>query len=189
MTSVPQTVKFSANIERSDNRLILRYEVENHDQRDLYLVNRLYRPTPQWTMSPDLIYIHFLRDKQTVWLNKKIPDLPTDRNVLSPVSPFATPLRTGGRFKETVMIALPIREYREYSELPQQPASSGRPTTYRHVYFTLGFYWGAKGLVENDVEIEGHRLIVTKAPQGTILEFGELTSRVYDIAIPAVDPR
>ncbi|MBC7911563.1 MAG: hypothetical protein H7Y30_13735 [Pyrinomonadaceae bacterium] len=186
--TMANTLLFNASFDLSETELVLTYEVENRDQRDVYLLNRLYRPTPTWVMGPDLIYIHLLRDKATIWFNKKLADIPTDRNVLSPVAPYVTPLRAGQRFKEQVHIPLPVNEYREYGPFPE-PTGPPRKRMYKQVYFTLGYYWSVSGMKEKVSQIEGQEVVMPIAPPGTRLQFGELTTPTYSINVPVNELR
>ncbi len=179
------TLDLSAAFTLQGNNLVLDYRVSNHATRDVYLLNRLYRTTPQWDMSPDLIYIHLDPTTETVWLNKKIANLPSGVLVNAPVSPFVTPVRAGASFHEQVHIRLPIREYREYGLGPRH---KGPPEAriFKQVYFTLGYYWRPEGTLEETRNIHGTPAILPRTPPGKPLEFGQARTDAVRLDIPVV---
>jgi hypothetical protein len=178
-------LELSTDFKLQENSLILDYKVSNHASRDVYLLNRLYRSIPEWDMSPNLVYIHLDPATKTVWLNKKIADLPSDFLVNVPVSPFVTTVRAGKVFREEVQVALPVREYRQYN--PGARHVAPRPAaTFKQVYFTLGFYWRPEGTLEETREIHGTRVIFPHTPPGKPLEFGELHTDMVRLDIPAL---
>lgn len=186
------SIGFSAEFAVEGGDLILRYEVVNRDRRDLYLLNRLYRTTPEWDLSPDVIYVHLDLERRTVWLNKRIPDIPEGVLVNAPVAPFVTPVRAGESFREEVRIPLPIREYRQYGFHgggPSPRALKGEPReeTFGQVYFSLGYYWRMEGTEEEIRNIRGAEVVHPVAPAGSgFPEFGELESEVHRIELPVL---
>ena len=163
--------------------LILRYRVENHAAKDAYLVNVLFRPLPRWNVSPDLIYVRVNADSGLISLCKSIDRIPDGWNVVCPVSPFLTPLRTGGRFSEEVHIPIPVEEYREYNPLR---CTGRRNLACNSVQFTLGYYWACQGIKEEILDLDGFPAHTIKVPPGTILEFQELRSSIMQADVPAV---
>jgi hypothetical protein len=171
------------------DQLVLRYEVLNRDARDAYLLNRLYRTSPQWEMTPDVIYIHLDWNNVAVWLNKKLADLPPGARITAPMAPYVTPVRAGQAFREEVRIPLPVREYTQYG--PSAPPPEGAQEQVRRfqsVYFTLGYYWRPEGTKEEIKEVQGSEVIIPRVPPGTALAFGELVSQRVALEIPAVVP-
>lgn len=167
--------------------LVLRYEVTNHAARDAYLLNRLFRTTPQWNISPDVIYVHLEPETETVWLNKKLADIPSGVNVAAPVAPFVTPLRAGTLFRETVRVPLPVREYRQYSMGPPPDEKSATTRVYKYVYFTLGYYWRPEGTTEMTQVVQGSEVVMPRTPPGKPLEFGRLVTERYRLDIPVIE--
>jgi hypothetical protein len=183
------SLQFSASIRIQGNELLLDYQVSNPTSRDAYLLNRLYRTTPEWTMSPDVIYVHLDRAAGTIWLNKKLADLPKDIYITSPVAPYVTPLRAGGTFREQVHIPLPVHEYLQYPlpaprKEPEPEKREPEVRTFKQVYFTLGFYWRPDGTIEETRDIQGTPVVLPKTPPGKPLEFGELTTPHIRVDIP-----
>ncbi|MBZ5562355.1 MAG: hypothetical protein LAP13_08030 [Acidobacteriia bacterium] len=175
----------SAAFKLRGDSLVLDYKVSNRASRDVYLLNRLYRTTPQWDMSPDFVYIHLDPTTETVWLNKKMADLPSGVMVNAPVSPFVTPVRAGALFHEQVQIRLPIREYRQYNLGPKH---KGPPEAriFKQVYFTLGYYWRPAGTLEETRNIHGTPVILPRTPPGKPLEFGQARTDVVRLDIPVL---
>ena len=190
-----ESINLSAVFSIENEELVLVYEVTNNDTLDVYLLNRLFRSTPAWELSPAVIYVHLQRDDKTVWLNKKIADIPKDVNVTAPVSPFVTPVRSGAAFKEEVRIPLPVVEYRQYGAYGGGPSEAARksepvPVTYEYVFFTLGYFWGAKGTTEETRDIQGTEVIIpTLPPEARPPRFGELHTELKRLDIPVLEAR
>lgn len=189
------SIGFSAEFAVDGSELLLRYEVTNRERRDLYLLNRLYRSTPEWALSPDVIYVHLVPEDRTVWLNKKIPDIPEGVLVNAPVAPFVTPVRAGDSFREEVRIPLPVREYRQYGSYAGGPSKDALKTepvevTYDQVYVTLAYYWRMEGTEEEIRNIQGDDVVFPISPQGAgFPEFGELQSDLVHIQVPVLEHR
>ncbi len=184
-TRMNELLDLSATLKVRGDSLVLDYRVSNHSSRDVYLLNRLYRTTPQWDMSPDLVYIHLDTVTETVWLNKKIADLPSGVMVNAPVSPFVTPVRAGTSFRERVQVRLPIREYRQYGLGPKR---KGPPEArvFKQVYFTLGYYWRPEGTLEETRDVQSTRVVLPRTPPGKPLEFGQAHTDVVPLDIPVL---
>ena len=177
-------LQFGVELAKKGQDLVLHYEVRNKDSRDAYLLNMLYRPGPDWLMSPDLIYIRVESEKRRLHLYKRIDDIPENRNVVCPVAPFLTPVRAGASYDEEVHMATPVEESREYS--PLRAAAKPRPFLCQDVVFTLGYYWSCDGLIEEIVDIEGTPACIIRAPSHAMLEYGELNSDVVVMEVPAL---
>ena len=173
--------------------LVLSYEVENRAARDAYLLNRLWRQTPRPEIDHNLIYVRFLAERATIWLSKKIATIPTDRHVFSPVAPFATTLRAGQRFAEDLYLPLPLREYHEYAptdsllRAPAPPVSPAPPRVFNQIYFSLDYYWAAKGMKERQVRVGNKSATLTWVPPGVQLEFGQLSSPLQYLRVTVAE--
>jgi len=184
-------LKMSAKLHLTADHLVLAYEVVNPDTRDAYLLNRLYRTVPAWDLSADVIYIHLDPKTETVWLNKKLADLPDGDRITSPVAPFVTPLRAMSSFREKVKLPLPVQEYRQYGMGPEDDTDDEPvlgPRVYRHVYFTLGYYWQPEGTIEKTQDVQGRAVVLPQTPPGVPLEFGELRTHRERLDIPVLVP-
>jgi hypothetical protein len=181
-------LQMQARLEIEGEHLVLAYEVRNSGSRDAYLLNRLYRTTPVWDISPDVVYAHLDSSTRTVRLVKKVADLPTGVHVTAPVAPFVTPLRAGGTFRERVRVPIPVREYRQYSMRGPEPPGAPRTAVYENVSFTLGYYWRIEGTREETRQIQGSDVVFPSAPRGGHVEFGVLESGPVRIAVTVVLP-
>jgi hypothetical protein len=182
------SLQLSASFKIEGNDLVLDYEVSNRSARDAYLLNRLYRTMPRWIMTPDIIYIHFDRASKTVWLNKKLADLPVGVSVTAPVAPYISPVRAGGSFREQVRIPLPVSEYSQYG-----PASKAKPDPslvqiFEQVYFSVDYYWKPDGTVEEKRIIQGTPVVFPRTPRGAPLQFGQLRTAPERMDIPVQLP-
>jgi hypothetical protein len=181
-----EQLHLSAALKLQRDHLVLDYQVSNlAAARDVYLLNRLYRTTPRWDMSPDLVYIDLDPATETVWLSKRIADLPSGVSVNAPVSPFVTPLRAGGVFREQVHVRLPVHEYHQYSPGHSHEGPPGA-RRFKRAYFTLGYYWRPEGAVEETRDIQGTPVIFPRTPPGKPIEFGQARTDVIHLDIPVL---
>jgi len=177
-------LKLTTVFQFSKEKLKLVYEVHNPATRDVYLLNRLYLTLPEWKMTPDVIYVHFLPETRTIWLNKKLAEIPQGPLITSPVAPYVTPVRAGARFKEEIVLPLPLVEYRQYSGEIRAAADQSPFEMYQEVYFSLGYYWRPDGTKEEELEIQGTPVIMPRPPMGTPVEFGVVESARSRLDVP-----
>ena len=175
---------FKAKFQISDKELVLTYEVENRSTRDVYMMDRLERGRP-YTADPNIIYAHLDHDTKTVWLNKVTPEIPEGKHPDPPHFPlFYTPLRAGTKAREEIRVPLPIREWREYNAYKGE----GHLVNYRHVYFTLQYYWRTDGMTEIIDNFDGQKVIYTRG--GVPLknsDFGLLQTELVTISLPVLE--
>lgn len=174
------------NFQIIQKQLILSYKVTNPTSRDAYLLNRLYRTAPVRQMTPNIIYIHLDAKTETVWLNKKLADLPDGVYVTAPVAPYVTPLRAGSTFEEEVHIPLPVQEWRQYVMPEPRAGEELKVRLFKHVYFTLGYYWREQGTSEEIKNIHGTEVVFPRGTSGAPLEFGLLQSDLVRMDIPVL---
>src|SRR5262245_24310596 len=98
-TSMSSSLSSKVTLTVRNEELLVDYEISNSGDRDVYVLNRIYKTTPEWSINSDLIYIRMDHDTKTIFLSKKIPDLPPGVTVNSPVSPYVTPVRAGSTFR------------------------------------------------------------------------------------------
>jgi hypothetical protein len=184
-TRVNEPLHLSAAFKLQGDHLVLDYQIRNPAPRDVYLLNRLYRTIPRWDMSPDVVYVDLDPATDTVWLSKKVADLPSDVMVNAPVSPFVTPVRAGEVFREQVNVRLPVRDYHQYnpSRRHEGPPQARR---FKQVYFTLGYYWRPEGTAEETRDIQGTPVIFPRTPPGKPLEFGQVRTDAVLLDIPVL---
>jgi hypothetical protein len=157
-------LSMKAAFELREKELVLTYEVSNRGGRDAYLYNRVYAVIPGFRMDPDVICVHLDPFTKTVVLFKNLP-LPgvledVDDANEPPEIPFQTPVRPGTTFREEVHIPLPLFEFNQDSSLT--PPHDFLLVNYRHVYFSLGYYWRAEGMREETLHVRGEPVIVTR---------------------------
>ena len=179
-------ISLSDRLEFRSGNLIFTYEVINHSHRDVYLINKLYRTSPDWDISPNVIYIKLELESEAVILSKKLADIP--QYVSTPVAPFVTPLRAGQSFQEQVQIPLPIREYQQYSNRYSSAESKARGAVFKSLRFVLGYYWRPEGTTEDVREVHGSRITIPQTPPGQPIDFGELTTQHLGMNIPVMIP-
>lgn len=184
--SMDTSLTLQTDFRITQKELILRYTVTNPTSGDAYLLNRLYRTAPLRQMSADIIYIHIDAKNETVWLNKKLADLPTGVRVATPVAPYVTPLRAGSSFEETVHIPLPVQEWQEYIVPKPEAEEELKVRIFKHVYFTLGYYWKAEGTIEEIRDIHGSKVVFPRTPFDAKVEFGLLQSDLVKMDIPVL---
>jgi hypothetical protein len=178
---VPE-LPFHTRLEVTAKVLLLHYAVENRGSRDAYLLNRVHDQSLQ--TSPDLVYIELAHEQRVVRAYKNIPPIPPGMSPTMPAAPYVTPVRAGQSFRETVRMAVPVREYSAYAAVPEH----GRTVQYAGLAFVLGFYWSVPGMKEHTQEIvPGVEVIIPIPPPGMGIEFGELSSGVMPGDFPVVE--
>ena len=159
-------LKLSATLAVEGELLVLRYSVRNGHVRDAYLLDRIYRTSPQWNLSPDNVYVELDRTARLVSLRKEIPPIPPGLKPATIVVPFVTPVRAGGEISETVRVPLPVRTYREYRlSSPDRPEAETKLVHYRQARFALQYYWRIDGTTEETRDLHGTAVVFPKAPQ------------------------
>ncbi len=166
------------------DRLLVSYGVENKADRDVYLLNRVHNKAGQ--LSPDFAYVELHTADHSVWIYKKIPDLPAGVQMAMPEAPYVTPVRAGKRFAETINLPVPLHEYRAYDPRPADSLVE-HPATYSSVRVTVGYYWSVAGMKEMTDKVAGTEVILPQAPPRTRLEFGELNGPSMHLSVPVLE--
>jgi hypothetical protein len=161
---VDEELSLKAGFELREKELVLSYEVANRSGLDAYLYNRVYAVLPGFRMDPDVICVHLDPLTQTVTLFKNLP-LPgvlkkVDGANEPPGLPFQTPVRSGTTFREEVHIPLPLFEFNQDTSLT--PPHDFLLVKYRHIYFSLGYYWRTEGMREETINVRGQPVLVTR---------------------------
>ncbi len=180
------SLTMETHFEITQEHLVLHYRVSNPTKVDAYLLNRLYRTAPLQQMTADIIYIHLDARNETVWLNKKLADLPSGVRVAAPVAPYVTPLRAGSNYEEKVRIPLPMKEYQQYIMPKPKAEEELKVRLFKHVYFTLGYYWRTPGTEEEIKNIHGTEVVFPRTPSNAWPEFGVLESDRVRMDIPVL---
>jgi hypothetical protein len=182
-----EQLEFNTQITYKDKTLFVEYSVKNNSDRDVYLVNQVYKVTPAWDIGPHVVYIKLNVDKRQIEVFKKLPDIPSDKQVVSPVSPFVTPVRAGEEFSETIKIPAPVAEYVEYGSRPID--ETALPTDFEAVTFELGYYWRADGGTEVEQEVQGEKFILPKNPPGVLADVKNLKHGPVKLNVPVLMPK
>jgi hypothetical protein len=161
------------------------YRVVNKSGRDAYLLNRLYRSTPEWLMSPDVVFIDFDRPAAVAHLSKRIPATPSGVNVTMPYTPFVSPVRANATFSEVIRLPLPLHEYKQFGNKPAPPDKEPRVVQFSHLILQVQYYWRPPATTEETRDVQGTEVIVPRTPPGSHLEFGFLDSGSVAVSFPA----
>ncbi len=122
-----------------EGQLRLTYRFANGSTKTGYLFNRVYHEVDQgrrqYVIGKDLVFVSVAGE---VTVAKRIPELPANTAVEVRVVPCLTRVAAGGRFEETIQLALPLRPMPGYGEPPKQLASAReRPLVFELGYFLL----------------------------------------------------
>ncbi|MEZ5353932.1 MAG: hypothetical protein R2762_14940 [Bryobacteraceae bacterium] len=178
-------IQLQTNFAIEAGKLVIRYQVTNQDSRDAYLLNRLYRTTPEWMFTPDVVYIQPNPETGEVWFYKKLADLPPRPNPTGPVAPYVSPVRAGGVFREKIVLGLPVQPWEEYREY--KPVENHGPRMYSYARFSVGYYWRPEGTVEQERSIQGTEVVFPVTPPGSAIEFGLAESERVRIDLPVAE--
>jgi hypothetical protein len=161
--SVSDLLSLKTTYTLGEREMLFVYEVSNRNTIDLYLLNRIYRTSREvpFVIHPDIIYVKPDASSRTVWFSKIIPPSTNDDPMVNSDPPqpwpYITPVRTGTTFREEVHLPLPLTEWSWDRKRP--PPAEATITTYRLVYFTLGYFWRLEGEVENEEDVQGTPVI------------------------------
>lgn len=183
---VSEQVTLDAKFEIAGPALKITYEVTNKGEFDLYLLNRIPKTLPQWSLSPDTIYIDLETKRKGVLFSKEIAPLPEGVMVNSPVSPLVTPVRAGTKFTESVQVKLPVAEYRQYNTGRKNEVT--QEVDYSKVRLILQYYWGAAGVTETVRKIQDDEVVMPQFPPGVMPKFARLDTGPVDLVIPVLEP-
>jgi hypothetical protein len=165
--------------------LTVGYRVVNSSGRDAYLLNRLYRSTPEWLMSPDVVFVDFDRAAAVARLSKRIPATPPGVNVTMPYTPFVSPVRANATFSEVIRLPLPLHEYKQFGNKPVPHGKEPEIVRFSHVILQVQYYWRPAGTTEETRDVQSTEVIVPRTPPGINLEFGFLDSGSVAVSFPA----
>jgi hypothetical protein len=174
---------FNATFTLRENDLLLSYEVSNHSATDIYVDTVIFRELPKHEIGPDVIFVGLDSSTKTVWLHK------TGTGEIEAFDPFHTPVRAGATFREEVHVPFPIKPF---NAIDPEPPPTARVVTYRHVYFTLQYYWRTEGMVDETRYVEGFPVTVTRVLTGGRFlkkeDHGHFETKPVRLDLPVLEP-
>lgn len=177
---------FEAKAAVSGQQLVLGYRVTNRSRRDVYLLNRLYRSTPAWRMSPDIAFVEFDQPAATVRVSKRIPFLPAGVKAASPYIPFVTPIRAQQSFSEIIRLALPLEEFKQFGNVPPPEGAKKTLISFERVGLSIEYYWRAPGASEDELVAQETEVIVPRIPAGAGIESDLLHSPAFTVRVDGI---
>ena len=125
-------------VEATSDRLGVQYTVVNTAGHKIYLFNRLFITDMkgQRTLDPNRVYAEI--NGTTLHLAKQLVEIPPGMLVEYPVVPYLNRLDPGESFKETLTLALPIRENQPYMSVPF--GATEREVMCDELVFTIGYF-------------------------------------------------
>ena len=169
-----------------DQQLVAGYRVTNHSRRDAYLLNRLYRSTPVWSVSSDIAFVEFDRASSLVQVSKRIPTLPPGMTANHPYKPFVTPVRSGQSFSEVIRLPIPLTEFKQFGNTPPVDDRAPEEIMLRGLTLQIQYFWRPDGMEEVMVPVQGNVELMPKAPQGKGPELSVLQSAMLAINAPGL---
>lgn len=176
-------LQLAAHVERVREILEIHYTVVNPTARDVYLLNRVHDHS--LLTNPDLVYIELLHTSRVVNVYKDIPEIPVGMSPTMPISPYVTALRAAMSFAEVIHLKIPLQTENAYAPRP----TNVRPSVYKGLSFSLGYYWSVPDVKEKTQEIvPGVEILIPTPPPKARMEFGVLHSGPFPIEIPVLEP-
>jgi hypothetical protein len=103
-----------------DGTLYIDYAVENRSPHRALLANRLFRRVPEGLrIDRNVAYAEL--DGAALLVRKQFVDVPEGMDAEAPELPFLTAVPAGGRFAETLELALPVPPRHPYAPQPEGP--------------------------------------------------------------------
>ncbi len=149
-------VKLSVEIvNRTNKELVLHYEVRNNLPEDIYLLNRLYHTDVKGnrTIDPNLVYITF--ENKTVYLSKKMIEVPEEIDVECPEIPYLTLLKRGEIYGEMLNIPVPLKKYTPYI----MQAKKEKFKMCSEIVFSIGYFISQEDTEIVQFEEEGNKVL------------------------------
>ena len=111
------TVSLKATAEKTENELLIKYEVENHSDRNLYLWDGMigFDGQGQRIIDHDLAYV-FYEEQNTVRVMRAVLPLPTIRSVGKKEIPFVREFPAKSKLEGSIKLKLPVEEFSPYFE-------------------------------------------------------------------------
>jgi hypothetical protein len=177
-------LEFNATFTPRENDLLLSYEVSNRSTTDIYVDTVIWRELPKPEIGPDVIFVELDPWTKTVWLYKM------GSGEVEANDPYHTPVRAGTTFREEVHIPFPIKPFTATGR--PEPPPTARLVTYKHVYFTLAYYWRTEGMVDEAGLVDGYPVTVTRIlPEGRYQEkdaWGRFETERVKLKLPVLEP-
>lgn len=171
-----------------DQQLVAGYRVTNQSRRDVYLLNRLYRSTPAWSVSGDIAFVEFDRPASLVSVSKRIPTLPAGMTPTHPYKPFVTPVRSRQSFSEVIRLPLPLIEFKQFGNTPPADDREPEEIMLRGLTLQIQYYWRPEGTEEVMVPVQGNIELMPRTPHGKNPELNVLQSAVLAVTAPGLVP-
>lgn len=136
MRTMQETISLTADIDLQPEVLRIAYTVRNASGTLVYLTNHGVRFERGQGPVPDRMAACVWFERDTVHVSKRLP--PPPETLHTPWPHFVTPLGPQGTFQETLLLPLPLREYRPYStDVPGQ--TRFQKVLLHQIYFSLGY--------------------------------------------------
>lgn len=116
-------VTVSCQIQMADNKLQLKYSVQNQSENDIYLLDAYPAVNPESREAfadVDSFYLA-LREPATAFLLKGIPPLPANRTVTVRVMPLGTKMEPKQKIERKLEITIPLKEQSKWYYAPLKP--------------------------------------------------------------------
>lgn len=109
----------------AEGSLTLQYTIRNKSVKTMYLFNRIYSEIGAdkvFHTNVNTVYVEVVDEK--VIFSKKVIAVPPDLDVEQPVVPCAIAIPPGGSATEILKIALPVRPFSAYRNVPEGTLAS-----------------------------------------------------------------
>jgi len=167
-----------AHVRQENTFLTLHYQVSNESEQAVYLVNRIFRWT-QAGLSVDTSVIYTELIHGSLQLTKACIPVPERMKVESPSVPYLTALAAGEKMAEDVRLALPLKPYHPYDQVPTSQAI--------HIFdsftFAIGWFLAEKVSVRSQQRPDGMTLL--SADYGPVIQHQEILQVTLPVSVPA----
>ncbi|GIV41217.1 MAG: hypothetical protein KatS3mg034_0527 [Vicingaceae bacterium] len=144
-------LKFS--LHKDGKFLKIQYEVINDTPEDIYIFNVLWDVNHKGKeiLAKNQVYISLLHNS-ILSLSKRIPPLPLSRTVEFTYVPYATKIEPGKKFKEDILLPIPLEENNPY--FPRDDSSYTELKIALSCMFSIDYVSDLKNLQISQTEIK-----------------------------------
>ena len=152
-----KTVRLDGEIERQNGSLIVKYELTNHSQQTIYVLDLIPGSAGgEEVIAHDLAYVCFEEPNTARVVRADLP-LPTDRDVYMKEIPYARPVEKGKTINGQIVLQLPIKEYNPYYPLIEDEGEE-REIDVSEIKLIIGYTEVRSGMIISDTTVGGEKV-------------------------------
>lgn len=158
--STMKSISLRAKAKKSDDKLIIEYEIENHAEQNLYVWDRMigYNKSGQF-IDEERAYV-FWEEPKTIRVVRANLPLPFDRDVARKEIPFVRSLAAREKINGKIVLDLPVPEYSPfYPPLSEETTKKEKASVVR---LLIGWSEFREGMVIREQTVGGKNVLAIR---------------------------